>query len=425
MTASRHPSAGRFAGALVVLYLAAWGLAASRSRENRRTWVLRFIACTGAVLFGIAVFEVPAILGIVDYRVPFATPSPPWRRPGNRIDSELLAVKEGGRRIRESFTGNDVHWLADAGAPRIHRSDRRYDRDGFRNPRDFDRADVIVLGDSFVEGAHAAEDELITTRLAAELGGTETVVNLGQSGYGPEQELHVLRRYGLPRRPSVCVWAFYEGNDLADVADYAVQINEARESLRTGRGTAASLGERGFIANALGFVLRTWIDPAPRLPSARHRGWFEAGRGVRVPLYFASGDYRRESSSSTASTVALRRFWEILRNAHALCRNRGTRLIVMFIPTKLRVYRPFCAFESGSVCARWPVDDLPRVVGDLTVGASSEIEYLDLTPGFQAEAARGALLYLSDDTHWSAAGHRAAASLIVERIRDRPPGGPS
>src|SRR5205807_430492 len=47
-----------------------------------------------------------------------------------------------------------------------------------------------------------------------------TVANLGQYDYGPVEELAVLRRYGLPLRPRIVVWMFFEGNDLVDVARY-------------------------------------------------------------------------------------------------------------------------------------------------------------------------------------------------------------
>ena len=154
----------------------------------------------------------------------------------------------------------------------------------------------------------------------------------------------VLRRFGVLRRPSVCIWSFYEGNDLADIDEYAIQRERIEEALRTGQGLNPTLIERSFVANALGFALRTWIDPAPRRPASQHRGWFTDDRGNCVPLYFASGDYRRPAVNSAPSAAALDRFRGILRNAHSLCRDRGIRLVVVFIPTKLRVYSGACRF---------------------------------------------------------------------------------
>ena len=43
-----------------------------------------------------------------------------------------------------------------------------------------------------------------------------SVINLARGAYGPQQELIVLKRYGLSYEPRVVVWQLFEGNDLAD-----------------------------------------------------------------------------------------------------------------------------------------------------------------------------------------------------------------
>ena len=154
--------------------------------------------------------------------------------------------------------------------------------------------------------------------MSAEQGGRSIVVNLGRSGYGPEQEIHVLRRFGIPRRPTVCVWSVYEGNDLADIDEYEAQRKRLAECRRTGRGFDSNFSDRCFTANALGFSLRTWIDPLPRRPASQHRGWWRADREERVPIYFVSGDYRRPEITAGP----LDRFREDLREALVLCRTR-------------------------------------------------------------------------------------------------------
>ena len=88
----------------------------------------------------------------------------------------------------------------------------RYDRNGFRNSVDLQQADIVVIGDSYIEGYMTPESKLATTLLGQLQG--KTVANLGHSGYGPQQELVVLKRYGLPLHPHTVIWAFFEGNDL-------------------------------------------------------------------------------------------------------------------------------------------------------------------------------------------------------------------
>jgi len=100
----------------------------------------------------------------------------------------------------------------------LFRWDVRYDHNGFRNQTDLKSADIVVIGDSFVEGLTVSDAQLVTSLLAHLQG--KVVANLGQSTYGPQQELIVLKRYGLPLRPRTVVWMFFEGNDLADVITY-------------------------------------------------------------------------------------------------------------------------------------------------------------------------------------------------------------
>ena len=75
----------------------------------------------------------------------------------------------------------------------------RYDRNGFRNAKTLETAEVVVIGDSYVEGYLMSDEHLLTTHLSKLQG--MSVANLGHSGYGPQQELAVLRRFGLPLKP--------------------------------------------------------------------------------------------------------------------------------------------------------------------------------------------------------------------------------
>ena len=69
-----------------------------------------------------------------------------------------------------------------------------------------------------VEGM-TISDAAIATSVLSRLQG-KVVANLGQYGYGPQQEFAVLQRYALPLEPRTVIWMFFEGNDLSDAADY-------------------------------------------------------------------------------------------------------------------------------------------------------------------------------------------------------------
>jgi hypothetical protein len=408
---------------IVACYLGTWGLIFFLSRRTRVGDAARFVACTGSILLVIALAEVPTCLGLLDYRAVFSIPIPPWRRAGNRPDAELIYVREGNRHARWTCLGGELYGLRGAVPWTTYHCDLGLDQDGFRNLPGLDSADVTVIGDSFIEGVQVADPELVTSHLARLTG--RTVANLGRVGYGPQHELAVLRRYALARRPRTCVWAFYEGNDLQDVDAYDANQKDLHRILDGRR--ADSLYARSLVRNALAFAIRNWLRPEPRRPARRFTGQFVDRSGRPVPMYFATGIQHGEGGPAPPRTDApeLARVRSILAEADALCRRNGVELVVAFLPSKFRVYRDVCAFEPDSPCRSWPVDELPRALETAVASISPAIKFLDLTPGFRAEAGAGTLLYLPDDPHWSAEGHRVAARVLAEYLQSLPATGGS
>jgi len=408
-------------------YLAAWGPYFLLSRREPSGRAARFAAASGSMACVLLAFEMPAMARLIDYRGVFSTPTPPWRRPGNRPDPDLVFVRDGHRHDRLRFTGADGRGLRGASGP-VYRCDLLLDRDGFRNPVDLPRSDVVVVGDSFVEGLQVEAEELVSARLAGRLG--RPVANLGRTGYGPQQELHVLRRFGVPLRPRTCVWAFYEGNDLQDVATYEADRARARAGQARPESPARDWYSRSLTRNGLAYLAREWLRPGPTRPARLQAGRFAAASGREVAIYFSCGVHEGAALPAIprADSSELARFRAILAEARDTCERAGIDLVIAFVPAKFRVYRDFCAFDPGSPCPDWPVDDLPAALGAAVAAVSPAIGFLDLTPRFRAEARAGSMPYLADDTHWSPLGHRSAADALGEYLDDRhrpslPPGG--
>jgi SGNH hydrolase-like domain, acetyltransferase AlgX len=413
-----HASASQLAGLLVAVYLALWGWYFSRSRHGATGNAARFLACTTSIVAALVVLETAALLSGVDYRRVFLTPTEPWERPRNRPDPALLYVRNGPRHIRRRLVGNDIATLAGGKDLKIHQCNVRYDQKGFRNASEMSSADVIVLGDSFIEGSHVSDAELVTAQLQALL--SRTVANLGRIGDGPQQELAVLRRYGLGLQPRTCVWSFYEGNDLRDSQEY--ELNQAKVRRYSERSRLQLVSERSFTRNCLEYLIRTWLDPRPRPPARLYAGRFESSPAGPLELFFGSDDYYDQDSKGGMrdQSPELGRVHAVLAQAHELCRRHGIDLVVVFIPTKFRVYHDLCHFDHDSPCLSWPADGLPNELAELVGQVSTEIGYVDLTPRFRAAAAHGSLVYLPDDTHWTSEGHRLAANAIGECLKSRP-----
>ena len=88
------------------------------------------------------------------------------------------------------------------------------DRFGFRNPDsvyDVGAAPIVIIGDSFAHGGCVQEGKDVAGRLRHR--GFPTI-NMGMRGNGPLLELATLKEYGLPHKPKLVLWLYYEGNDL-------------------------------------------------------------------------------------------------------------------------------------------------------------------------------------------------------------------
>jgi SGNH hydrolase-like domain, acetyltransferase AlgX len=411
LAAGGHPiRPAQLFGLLTTGYLAVWGLVVVRRRDDRAATVSRIALCLASIVLAVGVFEVPALLGLIDYRSLFQTRSAPWERPGNRPDPDLLYTREGNRRLRPVLTGNDVARLRGDAAPTHYRCDVRYDRDGFRNPRDLDAADVVVLGDSIVEGFQVAEDELVTAQLAERLG--LVVANLARGGDGPQQELEILKRYGLRLRPKVCVWTFYEGNDLSDAAEY--EANQKRVDAWARRSWWRRAIDGSFTTNSLDHMIRTRIQPEPRVAARLFTGRFSSPAGELVEIAFGSGDYRIDAPREASPEVV--RVEATIIEASAVCRERGIAFVFVYVPSKFRVFRDCCEFDPDSPCRSWKLDELPAAMKRIVERLDDDVAFIDLTGRFKEEAAAGALVYLPDDTHWTGAGHRVAAEELAIRI---------
>lgn len=90
------------------------------------------------------------------------------------------------------------------------------DEHGFNNPRGLYRnipIDVLLVGDSFVEGKCVPRQHSIAGRLRD---ANFTAVSLGKGGNGSLIEYAALREYGSVLKPRIVFWMYYgnDGNDL-------------------------------------------------------------------------------------------------------------------------------------------------------------------------------------------------------------------
>ena len=193
--------------------------------SNLRTRISKILLAAVSLLLTLFLLELPAFIGLVDYRTLLVPKMPGAVGPHNRI---YIPHAGFSRPAHDTFNTNQAgaaSIIYRLNTSRRYRAFHRYDHNGYRNSRDLQSADVVLIGDSFVEGNRVTQDDILSVKLARVL--DLKVANLGQSDYGPMEEYRTLSQFGLPLGPRAVLWFFFEGNDIGEIANFDEGIEKA------------------------------------------------------------------------------------------------------------------------------------------------------------------------------------------------------
>jgi len=284
------------------------------------------------------------------------------------------------------------------------------DSEGFRNPDDRERADLLFLGDSHTESGNVLLEETFPVRTGVRLG--ISVRNLGRAGTSPSYQLVVLRRNGLPRRPRTVVWQLTETNDLGEEVRFRRWVEAGRPEtvnwMRAGearRNRQLAWQERSPSHR----LYRRLRQPVPWPVEAR----FPTTTGEVVTVRFLRPDVRETRPIGHPG-------WPLLAGAleegRAVLADAGIDMVVLFIPGKLRVLAP--ALDEGDWVRGRP--DRPEPEGSDSIAARLRllcdrlgVPLLDVTSALREAALSGELVYQPLDTHLSPRGHELVAEQIA------------
>ncbi len=397
--------------AITVLVLASTYVVLGPCSEVRRHRLFKVVLGFSSVSLCLGLLELPAVLGWIDYRfvLPIAINPDDRENPRLRLDRELIFAHLPNDSFVGKVAGNLAMDYRLTDAP-LYPVDVRYDRNGFRNNRDIEWAEVVIVGDSFAEAALVPFRETASSRLADKLG--VTVLNLGHIAYGPQQELLVLKRHGLPAQPKVVVWLMYEGNDLADFLHHQQVMANWDEYVSQAHSFARRSWSRNFL-HALPKV--AWPSRQDPRVGYDHSGRLKAlGETTGARMYFRDSGQPLSAGEQRALAGARK----VIQEACAACSQRQARFLLAFVPIKYRVYRDLVEAEPDTVIGRWASGPQPNDVPEQLESwcRSAGIAYLDLTPVLTTASERGVLTYFLDDTHWTPGGNAAAAEAIAEFI---------
>ena len=345
---TQAPSAGHLLVSLLSGYLLVWAMYGLLSTTSHAELMKRFSLMTISIAFCLLVAEGAALLGVVDYRAVLGAfePDNPLSVAGRHADHELLWQHDAYYQYEEALPGQPGRSVMHATGC-VENLVVHYDRNGFRNSIDLQKADIVVIGDSYIEGYMTPESKLATTLLSQLQG--KSVANLGHSGYGPQQELVVLKRYGLPLHPHTVIWAFYEGNDLSDAQRYEIRVASG------GSPFWRNVWFRSLTRNVLARTLHPVRECTPNPEIEQYRAHFKDEHQMVKPVFFAPGE------SGAFSMYQLSKVLPHIAEAAKLCRERNIRFIVAFVPDKYRVYHDLHNLHLNSdAIAASPVSNLPR-----------------------------------------------------------------
>lgn len=334
----------------------------------------------------------------------------------------FLLLLEGAVRLSDHW--NLIHFgLYDKlpGVPyKLRRGAEGANKEGFRDlDRPFKKPDgvyrILFLGDSYVYGRVPYEQNfptLLEKQLNA-LGPEKKIeiVNLGVPGYGPEDSANLWEHYGYRYHPDAVIFGFFYDNDMTD--------NEYR------RHSVSILGERVKLEE------ESRLDKSHLLAFLRAK-WglirFNMTHNTKGKAGFFTD---QEVESMIAGTIQIydkRWMWGIqlkhmyvqsvfLRMQKLAALENAPLFVVRYPPETMANPK---ALESRILrMGENPKDydryQLGRHVGLMLSELSISSE--DITPQIERALTKEPL-YIPNDTHWNAAGNRAAADPMTPVIEE-------
>ncbi|WP_170359740.1 alginate O-acetyltransferase AlgX-related protein [Ruegeria arenilitoris] len=391
----------------VLLSIAALLAYVFTTRKDRRRDTAQNVALSVATCGFVALLiELPALTGLIDYRQVFIPKGVGLTGPHNRIyEPSGFFHRPANDQYSEVRPGDSVLTLG-ARTDHLYEADYIYDQNGFRNSTPIANPDLLLVGDSFIEGYKVGQDVTITEQIMQ--GSDYTAISLAQSDYSLYHGLSAMLHYLEDYSPKVAIWFVFEGNDLP----YFPISHDQFVSRSAASAKPARFSERSFFGS-LSPSLASWSSLAVRnlqqgnYARTRSGNFPDVAWSDETAMYFDYGPPKR-------AEARLPYLKDLLLQGDALVRENGGTLMVAHIPMKIDVYRDLLAFPDDSIVQDWAPLELAAKLQ--TWADENGIEYMDLTPALQQAAADGTLVYFLDDAHWTPEGHQVVAHMVIDHL---------
>ena len=301
-------------------------------------------------------------------------------------------------------------WVSWRGyVPEVNRIvEYRTDKNGFRNSTEQQRADIVFIGDSYTESATVVEEDMYARRVAKLTG--LTAINLARGAYGPQQELIVMKRYGVGYEPRFVVWQLFEGNDLVDAEAFA-------EWKKNPERVVVPLKDRYLDNSLLHHLVANTRLQEPLGPGATLH--HHDGTSRRITLR-----YKYEPDQPSTRQVGMTETLSAIQAGQQLCQSRGIQLVVVVVPTMVRVMEPYISFDRFEERRDFFPERLP---GDKDFSDTLEEFCAHIGCGFvdsfdamrKASSSDNRGLYIPSDEHLDIRGHEVLSKVISDWIQSK------
>jgi len=277
---------------------------------------------------------------------------------------------------------------------------------------------ILVLGDSFMEALQVPFSEsfpkLLEDRLREVGLSNVEVINAAVSGWGTEDELAYLVRYGKWFEPDLILIAMTLHNDISD------NMREQFYTLNYGRLIVRPVREAPAMEYLL-LRLKAFVASHSHLFQLWRKFWYRKEiqeTGLRLNQHVVN-----LLTGNDAKSMA--RGWQLtfkeLAEMQKEGRTIGAKTAVVLLPLSLQLsnehFGKFMA--SNDISTENMVDRKPQDTM-IKFGVTEGVEMIDLLPVFKEWVEkRNEQLYLERDGHWNSIGHRVAADSVASELLRR------
>lgn len=269
------------------------------------------------------------------------------------------------------------------------------DKLGFRNDAFVEEPDILLLGDSFMQGSGLSQDETLTNKMQKKMK-DKRVYSMAPSSFS---ELDKLLQWGVIKKPKLIIFSWAERNIPDPFVPYDLKKNSTvKNSIRE---MFACCDMNVYIDKALRHYSFNWIR-------ARING--DTGEGVQSKIepkmFFLSGQERESAEQELDATL------KTIITYKKYCDSLGVKLLILPMPDKESVYYELVPFKKQP-------DYLFKMDSLLQHYNIESINPLELYNDYRRVSSD--LLYHYDDTHWNSNATEIISNVVLEKLKKNNP----